>query len=265
MAKKATLSSVQNIPNNATSINSNLSAINEKLDNTLSLDGSTPNAMGADLDLSNNDLINVGALNADSILLGGKLLTSGNSTLDISALTAILGSEIVNTDLLAVESNGTTKKLSFSELKAYLELVYTALAGSYEVGEFTPVVADDQTAGNTGTGTFKGYYTRIGRAVFVQVTLQQIDTTGMTGGNDLYIRGLPFTSEHLAGSNHFVSAVNGRDITFNGILTLDMLDQTDYLRIQETISGSVQDFVTVSEISSGVTNVFATFYYFTTD
>jgi hypothetical protein len=181
----------------------------------------------------------------------------------ISALTALLGADVAGADIIPVvdSSAGVTKGLTFTELQAWLESIF----GEHENGSFTPIVSDHQTSGNDATGSFYGHYARKGRAVFVQVTLQGIDTTGMTGGNDLYIRNLPFTSEHLAGSNHFVSAVNGRDITFSGILTLDMLDQTDYLRIQETISGSAQDFVRVSEISSGVTNVFATFYYFTGD
>lgn len=66
MAKKATITPVTDTVNNAAAINTQLNAINDQLDNTLSLDGSVPNAMGADLDLNNNDLLNVGTINGAS-------------------------------------------------------------------------------------------------------------------------------------------------------------------------------------------------------
>lgn len=43
-------------------LNENFSNIQTSFNNTLSLDGSTPNAMQADLDLNNNDLLNVRAI-----------------------------------------------------------------------------------------------------------------------------------------------------------------------------------------------------------
>jgi hypothetical protein len=61
MAKKASLKTISAGFASNTQLNSNFEALNNKLDNTLSLDGSTPNAMGADLDLNGNDIINVGS------------------------------------------------------------------------------------------------------------------------------------------------------------------------------------------------------------
>jgi hypothetical protein len=46
-----------------TSINSNFSAIEAAIENTLSRDGTTPNQMDADLDLDGNDLLNVATIN----------------------------------------------------------------------------------------------------------------------------------------------------------------------------------------------------------
>lgn len=71
MAKKATITPVPDISNNATAVNTQLNAINDKLDNTLSLDGSTPNAMGADFDLNSNDILNGGTINASVLKLAG--------------------------------------------------------------------------------------------------------------------------------------------------------------------------------------------------
>jgi len=65
MAKKPSGFSSQNV------LASNFENLRDGFDNTLSLDGSTPNAMGADLDLNNNDIINVSTLEADTIIVNG--------------------------------------------------------------------------------------------------------------------------------------------------------------------------------------------------
>lgn len=90
MAKKATITPVTDTVNNAAAINTQLNAINNKLDNTLSLDGSVPNAMGADLDLNNNDLLNVGTINGASAtgLSAGLTTVIGLST-DIATVAGI--------------------------------------------------------------------------------------------------------------------------------------------------------------------------------
>jgi hypothetical protein len=75
MAKKATITPVTDTVNNASAINTQLNAINNQLDNTLSLDGSTPNAMNADIDLNSNDLLNVGTLHATDITVSGSSVT----------------------------------------------------------------------------------------------------------------------------------------------------------------------------------------------
>ena len=61
MAKKANLKTISSGFASNTQLNSNFEALNDKLENTLSLDGSTPNSMGADIDLNGNDVINVGS------------------------------------------------------------------------------------------------------------------------------------------------------------------------------------------------------------
>ena len=62
MAKKPTLTDLTSLANTTSAINSingNNTAIENAFDNTLSLDGSTPNAMGADLDMNGNQILNL--------------------------------------------------------------------------------------------------------------------------------------------------------------------------------------------------------------
>ena len=67
MAKKPTLITLSSGYGSTTLLNSNFSDLNDAFNNTLSLDGSAPNSMSADLDLGGNDLLNVGSINGDSL------------------------------------------------------------------------------------------------------------------------------------------------------------------------------------------------------
>jgi hypothetical protein len=74
MAKKPTITTVTSGFSSQNVLASNFENLRDGFDNTLSLDGSTPNAMGADLDLNNNDIINVSTLEADTIIINGDTL-----------------------------------------------------------------------------------------------------------------------------------------------------------------------------------------------
>lgn len=62
MAKKPTISTVATGFNSQETINQNFISVRDAFDNTLSLDGSTPNTLQADLDVGDNNI-----LNADSV------------------------------------------------------------------------------------------------------------------------------------------------------------------------------------------------------
>lgn len=62
MAKKPTVTTLQSGFNSTETLNANFEALRDGFENTLSLDGSTPNAMEADLDLNGNDILNAGTI-----------------------------------------------------------------------------------------------------------------------------------------------------------------------------------------------------------
>lgn len=62
--------------NTATRLNAELEKIETALTDGLSRSGNGPNAMSADLDMGNNDILNAGAVQCDSILVGGQTITS---------------------------------------------------------------------------------------------------------------------------------------------------------------------------------------------
>tara|TARA_R100000700_G_C3146985_1_gene126922 strand:+ start:135 stop:692 length:558 start_codon:yes stop_codon:yes gene_type:complete len=69
----------------------------------------------------------------------------------------------------------------------------------YEEGTFSVTIADATSGGNTGSVSQSNKYVRIGNKVWMHFNLINITTTGLTSGNFLYFRGLPFTP--VTGSN----------------------------------------------------------------
>jgi len=76
MSKRPTISSVTSGYRSTTQINTSLEALRDQFDNTLSLDGSTPNSMSADLDMNSNDIINVKDIETDTLRLAGQLVST---------------------------------------------------------------------------------------------------------------------------------------------------------------------------------------------
>jgi hypothetical protein len=75
MAKKPTISTISSGFNSTATINESLEALRDGFDNTLSLDGSTPNAMLADLDLNGNSILNAGEIEVSGLTLNGQQIT----------------------------------------------------------------------------------------------------------------------------------------------------------------------------------------------
>lgn len=134
------------------------------------------------------------------------------------------------------------------------------LFDDYEEGTWTPVAQD--SSGNSGTAaTASGYYTKVGNLVYLNFLLQDINTTGLSSGQDLRIAGLPFASASIAGSQFYLGSVRVDNVTFSGNLSLGILDSTNYIRVVETASGAVGDFIVVSEVTSGTGDIYGTIVY----
>ena len=135
------------------------------------------------------------------------------------------------------------------------------LFDDYEEGTWTPVVSDDSSGGNTASGTFNGYYTKVGNLVTVTCSLLNINTSGMTAGNNLHIQSFPFSAASLSGTIIFTGAPQLTSVTTSGNNFVSILDNSSYARIGENVSGSAADYVVVSEISSGVSDIYFTLTY----
>ena len=67
MAKQPTVTTISSGFASQSQLNTNFENIQTAFNNTLSLDGSAPNAMQGDLDLNDNDLLNVRAIYVDGV------------------------------------------------------------------------------------------------------------------------------------------------------------------------------------------------------
>ena len=71
MGTKINISDLGGAYGSTTSINSMKDTLQDEFDNCLSLDGTSPNSMGADFDLNSNDILNGGTGNFTDIVVGG--------------------------------------------------------------------------------------------------------------------------------------------------------------------------------------------------
>tara|TARA_R110000803_G_scaffold87341_1_gene153956 strand:- start:5 stop:874 length:870 start_codon:yes stop_codon:yes gene_type:complete len=116
----------------------------------------------------------------------------------------------------------------------------------YEEGTFTPVISDANTGGNLSPTVFTGGYTKIGNLVYVNLTMFNINTTGMTAGNTLYVQGLPFTSN--AGFSAQGSCTLDR-INFTGFVTPHMSPAKVYLFFNDMIDSALEALLTVAAVT----------------
>jgi len=133
------------------------------------------------------------------------------------------------------------------------------LLDDYEEGTFTPEAADAASGGNTAAGYDNryGYYRKIGSLCYLNIQMVNIDTTGMTAGADLVIRGLPFTQQNLSGAVS-CGTIRAEQITVDAScygLTPRVSANNSYIVISENISGANDDTITVGDLNSGAADI----------
>jgi hypothetical protein len=133
----------------------------------------------------------------------------------------------------------------------------------YEEGTWTPILADAETGGNTAASytVNSGTYTKVGNLVRAYCELTFPVTTGMTAGNQVHIRGLPFTS---SGTYQAQGAVYLRNITFPaGCTFASAWVNAGKTTAQIVLQGSnvSESYTLVSEIASGTALIRFTLTY----
>jgi len=128
----------------------------------------------------------------------------------------------------------------------------------YEEGTFVPQLADADTGGNQATfSNSSGRYRKVGSQVFVEVMLNGIDDTGMTSGNSVRLRNLPFTAvDNTNGAgvpgNAFVGSISNPNATNSGSWIPYLTHNSTIIKFRANIGASsgqpedmiVSDFIT---------------------
>ena len=169
------------------------------------------------------------------------------------ALTQVIGSGIGQVTDIKLGGSGSANTLD-----------------DYEEGTWTPEVADAATGGNTGTFA-SGYshkYIKIGHLVMVTFSLFNINTSGMTGANTLFIRGLPFngssSEQYFTNHIHFdginttnTSATISGEVTSIGIF----MDVNPRFRIFQYYDRGLAS-VKVQDLTSGTADILGNLIYY---
>ena len=125
MTKKPTVTTIASGYASTTTLNNNFEALRDAFDNTLSRDGSTPNAMGADLDMNSNDILNAQTVNTEALRIDGVLVSASG----LSAAGATLYSDNYTGDGTTVTYTMTYQPFIKDNTQVYIDGVYQNKAG----------------------------------------------------------------------------------------------------------------------------------------
>jgi hypothetical protein len=120
------------------------------------------------------------------------------------------------------------------------------------------VLADAATAGNTATMTADGRYTKIGRLITVECRMLDIDTTGMTAGNNIFIRGLP---EVVSANSRAIGSVSLDRVNFTNYVVVVGGANTSYALLSDQIDSDQDVVLTVAAITSTGSDITFTLQY----
>ncbi|MFC4671050.1 hypothetical protein ACFO5X_21050 [Seohaeicola nanhaiensis] len=149
------------------------------------------------------------------------------------------------TALAAEAASGTV------DFPAGLRLAGGARLETCETGSWTPELADAASGGAVaGATTAAGRYVRIGEMVQASFVLDGIDTTGLAGGNDLWIRGLPYPVKASA-SARLTAAAHLAHVTAASPPWLYATGGDSALRLMRMVSGAAPAALTSGSAEIG--------------
>jgi len=202
---------------------------------------------------------------------GGKIVVTSNNSISTPT---VIGANLVTatgTTALGITANGqiTTANAPFILTGGQIKFPGTQIASGdantlddYEEGDWTPVIADASSGGNTGTYANAGAtYTKIGKQVFIQVYMSAINTSGMTAGNTFFIRNLPFVSTMNAQGNFYSYRLGRNASTVSSTLSLGASATWMQIALFTTNSATTDVPLLVSNFVSGTTELIFSISY----
>ena len=223
---------------------------------------------------------NTGANNTAVGYRAGVLLTTGaNNTLigGYEGVAGLVGNVIISdgagNQRIAIDSSGNTtipagniipgtaaKGINFTANTPAAGMT-SQLLNWYEEGTFVPVIADAATAGNLAAFTGAASYTRIGRQVTVRFQADSINTTGLTAGNSVYLRGFPYAASGNFFGAYYTYRVGGGAGQSASVF---LANGTQYARIfiYTGVSAVTDTILKVSDLVSTTSSLYFSITYF---
>jgi hypothetical protein len=260
MTKAPTLTTISSGYASNTQLNNNFTAIQAAFENTLSLDGSTPNAMNADLDMDSNNILNINEVDTSYLRINGQLVVPSDYAVATDATdvdynqgsTGAVSRTVANRlkdsvsvkDFGAVGNGVTDDTTAFNAAIAYLNTLSGSatlrLSGTFVVnGSLTAITQPDKTINaygatilhNGGTlFTFSGGSASRGAVLGLRYVCPFAPTAGtcvfeINGANQTTIRDMTGVANILlkAGLSSFVGGYTLDNIqmsTINGTQTV---------------------------------------------
>ena len=123
---------------------------------------------------------------------------------------------------------------------------------------WTPILSDAVTAGVVATGTFTGWYVSSGDLITCHLSCAAIDTTGMTGANELFIQGMPRASK--LGFNNIGQCLV-ENVAFTAPLAFYNVGGTNTGQVAKMATGAALTYMLVSDLTTTTANLSITLQY----
>lgn len=123
---------------------------------------------------------------------------------------------------------------------------------------FSPEIAGSASGGAVASGNISGVARRVGRYVTVSVQAASINTTGLSAGSEIHIRGLPFPIAEYA-----TSSVNLGFTAFTGSPTVTGEPGNSHVRIFDVRPSAGISVLNVGSLTSGTSSIRFSFTYAT--
>jgi len=270
MAKKPTVTTLTAGYASNTQLNANFVALRDAFDNTLSLDGSTPNSLTSDLDVNSNDILNVSAIAAQTLTLGG-------TSFNLSALSG-LGSTAAA--FLSPSSSEPTTRDNGSALQAG-DIYFNTSSNTpftYSGSAWVPLVSTQATvtvdifSGNGSTTAFtlatapasENFTFVYVSGVYQAKSTYSVSSTTLTfgsapasGTNNIEV--ITYSGELLASSTNFSNitvtggTISGASVTSDTLIGSKANGQT--LTLTATDSGTPTNFLSFTDTGGTTANL----------
>lgn len=130
------------------------------------------------------------------------------------------------------------------------------LPGSYQEGSWTPGIFDAATAGVEATYSDRGgNFVKIGKLVIIHGWMNVSSVAGMTGGNAVFLRNLPFAAKNATGNYDAPIPAYAEFTTFSGFLAWVPGANTTRCTLKSIISGAGSTTITVTNLGTGYTTI----------